>query len=317
MSADWSERPEGGGRLAIRLITSISLYLGRPCARVLLYPITLYFFLRRGPERRASREFLTLAFGRPATTWEVLRHIHTYAQTQLDRVFLLSDSFRRFEARVHGLEGLHALMDRGRGVLLLGAHIGSFEALRILGEQRPDAHICVVMDRLQTPGLTEVLHALNPKVAANTIDAGADPAEFALRIHAAAERGALIGLLADRARPAESVHAVEFFGRPAPFPVGPYLLASVLRLPIVLCFGLYRGANRYDLYFELFADELRLARNGRAAQLGDWAQRFAARLEHHTRTAPYNWFNFYDFWHRRAAPGAVRRGPAAVLRADA
>ena len=84
------------------------------------------------------------------------------------------------------------------------------------------------------------------------------------------------------------------------------------RMPSVLCVGLYRGANSYDVYCELVADELRLARNGRAAQLGDWAQRFAARLEHYTRLDFYNWFNFYDFWHSLPPEEAEQRQPAVA-----
>ena len=308
MNEDWSTRPEAGGLAAIRLITAIAMHCGRRCARVLLYPIALYFFLRRAPERRASREFLTRAFGRPARGWQVLRHIHTYAVTMLDRVFLLSDSLRRFDVRVKGLEEINAQMDRGRGVLLLGAHIGSFEVLRTLSEQRPELRVCVIMDRQQTPGLTQTLHALNPKIAANIIDARSDPAELALALQDAAQSGALIGLLADRSRPGEAVREAEFFGERARFPVAPYLIASILQLPVVLCVGLYRGGNRYDLYFETFAADLRLARDGRQAQLGEWVQRYAARLEHYTRLDPYNWFNLYDFWHPRADPAADRRG---------
>ena len=111
----------------------IGLLCGRNAARLLLYPITLYFFLRRGPERRASRAFFERAQGHPATSWQVLKHIHYFASTILDRVFLLSEAFRRFDVRVHGLDQLDAEMARGRGVMLLGAHMGSFEVLRALG----------------------------------------------------------------------------------------------------------------------------------------------------------------------------------------
>jgi len=306
MSTVWNERPEGGNRIAIRLGCSLGLHLGRAFVRALLYPSVAYFFLRRGPERRASRAFLARAFGRPASSWQVLRHLHMYGQTMLDRIFLLSESLQRFEVSSHGLDVLERQMARGRGVLLLGAHIGSFEVLRTLGEKRPGVRVTAVMDRRQTQQMTEILHALNPKIAANVIDAGADPAELALAMHTAAKEGALIGLLADRARPGEAVHAVEFFGAPAQFPTSPYLIAALLELPVVLCFGLYRGGNRYDLYFETFADEIRIERRTRAAQLGGWAQRFASRLEHYTRLDPYNWFNFYDFWHVRASSAAAR-----------
>jgi predicted LPLAT superfamily acyltransferase len=307
----WSERREGGGRFALWLIRTIGLRLGRPVARALLYPITMYFFFRRGPERRASRAFLTRAFGRPANTWGVLRHIHAYAATILDRVFLLAQSMRRFDVRVHGLDELEAQMAHGRGVLLLGAHIGSFEVMRTLAARRPDVRVRVVMDRQQTPALTDLLHALNPAIAGEVIDAGADPGGLALAMHEAAQQRALIGLLADRARTGEPVCSAQFMGAPAPFPSGPYLLASALEIPVVLCFGLYAGGNRYDLYFETFAERIHIPRQQRAAGVGEWAQRYAARLEHYTRLDPYNWFNFYDFWNASARAGHVAGAPAA------
>jgi len=314
VSEHWSERREGGGRFALWLIRTIGLKLGRPFARLLLYPIALYFFLRRGPERRASRAFLSRALGRPASAWAALRHVHCYAATILDRIFLLSGSLRGFEVSVRGLDELVAQMDRGRGVLLLGAHLGSFEVLRVLAEQRPDVRVRAVMDRQQTPAMTELLHALNPSIAAEVIDAGEDSAAIALAIHDAAAQGALVGLLADRARPSEATQTAEFFGEPAPFPVAPYLIASLLELPVVLCFGIYRGGNRYELYFETFAEHIKIPRPGRDAALAQWVRRYAARLEHYTRLDPYNWCNFYDFWqHDRAlGPDAGAAGVRAA-----
>ena len=307
MSTVWHQRPEGGSRGAIRLARALGLGLGRPFVRLLLYPATLYFCLRRAPERRAARAFLARALGPRANTWRLLCYLLTYGQVMLDRIFLLAESLKRFDISSHGLDVLEQKLAQGRGVLLLGAHLGSFDVLRVLGEKRPGVRVAVIMDRQQTRQMTEMLSTLNPKLAANIIDAGADPTELALAIHAAARDGALIGLLADRARPGEPVQAVEFFGAPADFPTSPYLVASLLDLPVVLCFGLYRGGNRYDLYFEAFADRIGLVRRERAAQLAAWTQRYAARLEHYTRLAPYNWFNFYDFWHRRADTPAARR----------
>ncbi len=296
MNAHWSARREGGGRFAVWLIRSIGLHLGRPVARALLYPITLYFYFRRGPERRAARTFLTRAFGRPARTRDVLRQIHCYAATVLDRVFLLARSTRGYAIAVHGLEQLEECIQPGRGVILLGAHIGSFEALRVLAEARPDLRLRMLMDRGQTPAMTELLHALNPAVAAMVIDAGGDGVHAVLAIRDAAAKGALIGVLGDRARPREATRTAAFFGAPAAFPVAPYLLAAALELPMVLAFGLYRGGNRYEVFFEIFAARVELPRQERSARLDDYLRQYASRLEYYTRLDPYNWFNFYDFW---------------------
>jgi predicted LPLAT superfamily acyltransferase len=298
VSEHWSEREECGGRSAVRLIVFIALRLGRTFARALLYPITLYFFLRRGPERRQSRAFLTHALGRRATAWDIMRHIRAYAAVQVDRIFMLARTTKRFDIRVQGLPELDALIARGKGVLMLGAHIGSFEVLRVLATERPDVATRILMDRQQTPALTDVLLSLNPKVSASIIDVGVGDTNVALDIQDAAAQGALIGMLADRSRPREATTAVQFFGRPAEFPTAPYLIASLLDLPVTLIFGLYRGGDRYDLYFETFAEHISIPRRERQVLLNEWAAKFAARLEHYTRLDPYNWFNFYDFWHR-------------------
>ena len=137
MSAHWHQRREAGGRFAIWLIRAAGLYAGRGFARAWLYPITLYFLFRRTRERRDSREFLGLALGRPADLRDIFRHIHSYAATILDRIYLLHDTtLDRFDVRVHGLDQIENEIARGRGVLLLGAHFGSFEALRSLSLRR-------------------------------------------------------------------------------------------------------------------------------------------------------------------------------------
>jgi predicted LPLAT superfamily acyltransferase len=310
VSEHWSEREECGGRSAVRLIVFIALRLGRTIARTLLYPITLYFFLRRGPERRQSRAFLTHALGRPATAWDIMRHLHAYAAVQVDRIFMLAQTTKRFDICVQGLAELDALIERGKGVLMLGAHIGSFEILRVLATERPDVTTRILMDRQQTPALTEVLLGLNPKVSASIIDVGVGDTSIALDIQDAAKQGALIGMLADRSRPQEATTTVPFFGRPAEFPVAPYLIASLLDLPVTLIFGLYRGGDRYDLYFETFAEHISIPRRERQVLLNECAAKFAARLEHYTRLDPYNWFNFYDFWHRPDDRTPPRSEPA-------
>ena len=312
MSVQWRDRREAGGHFAIWLIRAAGLYAGRGFARAWLYPITLYFCFRRTRERRDSREFLSLALGRPARAWDIFNHIHSYAATILDRIFLLSDkNLDRFDLRVDGLDALQAEMARGRGVLLLGSHFGSFEALRALTLHEPQVQLRVVMDLKQTRALNELLHALNPSIAANVIDAGVDPGALALSLHEAAQQGALIGLLADRPRAREATAPIEFFGRTARLPTAAYQIASMLDLPVVLAFGIYRGGNRYDLHFETFAQSIKIPRNDRAAQLQVWAQRFAARLEYYARRYPYNWFNFYDFWDHSVERADLRGGSAA------
>lgn len=299
--ADWKRRPEGGGRMAIRLIAGIARHGGRGIARLCLYPITAYFLLVRGAERRASRAYLCRALGRRAGLWDVARHIHTFAATILDRVFLLGGRMGLFDIRTDGTQQLLAQLDEGRGVLLFGSHLGSFDALRALGRQRPDLKLRVLLDRAHNAAITDLLAELDPGLAAGIIDAGQGGPAVVLAIQQALEEGAMVALLVDRARPGETALQAPLLGAPAPFPTAPWLIASVLKAPVMLAFGLYRGGNRYDLLFEPFAPALEVPRAQRAEALSALVHRYAGRLEHHLRDAPWNWFNFYDFWHSEAS----------------
>lgn len=304
----WRDRREGGGRFALWLIRNLALYGGRRFGRALLYPITLYFFLRRGAERRASRDYLTRVLGRMPSVRQMLRQFHAYAATTLDRVFLLAHGERGFDITVEGLAALEQRIAEGRGVLLVGSHQGSFEALRVLHGRRPQVDLRVVLDKGKTPAMTAMLEALAPKVGAAVIDAEQGGAGIVLAAAEACAHGAVVALLADRAGPHEAQRAAPLLGAPALLPTGPWLLAAALKVPVLLCFGLYLGGNRYRLVFEPFAERVELPRAGREAVLDTLLARYAARLEHYARALPYNWFNFHDFWAQPVSSASITHG---------
>ena len=296
MTETWTDRPEGGGHFALWLIRTIARKLGRRIARLHLYPITAYFLVKRAPERRASMAYLERALGRKTSWLDGAKHVHTFASTILDRVFLLGGPLDRFTIGVEGVDELHEKLDEGRGLLLFGSHLGSFEVLRVIAQRRPDYTIKIVLDKAQNPALTRLLDALNPTLARNIIDASQDGPTIVTEIQHAASQGALVALLVDRVRPGEPALPAQFLGATARFPTSPWLIAAALRIPVALGFGLYQGSNRYKLVFELFDNAIEIPRNARAQSLQALIQRFASRLEHYVKLEPYNWFNFYDFW---------------------
>ena len=317
MSERWLDRPEGGSTLAMRLLAFIALTCGRGASRVVLLFVAAYFLVRRAPERQASREYLQRVLGRAPTWVEVARHFYTFAGVTLDRVFLLRGQLQTFDIRLVGLDELHAAMNLERGVLLIGAHVGSFDALRAASLQHPDVTVRVVLDAEHSPALSEIVRQLNPAIAANIINPRQDGTAVVLEIGAALQRGQIVAMLGDRGRPGNTAIAVDFLGSPARLPTAPWLIAAASHAPIVLCLGLYRGSGRYDLHFELLERDLRIERSRRREHLQVVVQRFADRLAAHLRTAPYNWFNLYDFWNQTsddlARPAAADGGDGAVL----
>jgi predicted LPLAT superfamily acyltransferase len=290
----WATLPERGTPASLRLIGWIAMHIGRWAARLLLYPITLYFVITAHSARQISYDYLKRMRGDSARWWHVFRHFHCFAATILDRVYLLRGEFERFAMTVHGKEILHGLMQSGKGGILLGSHLGSFEVLRALGVMQQSFPLKVLMDTEHNQNITRFFDALNPKIAGTVI--APDRPDTLIKVKESLDAGCFIGMLGDRVFGADKTTQSQFLSAPAMFPAGPVLLAAMMRCPVILFFGLYRGGNRYEIYFEHFADEITLDRDRRAEHIQLWMQRYAERLEHYARLAPYNWFNFYPFW---------------------
>lgn len=299
MSDRWTARPEAGSPVLMRLFARLCLLIGPHLARLLLGPVCLYFFLVKSDARAASRHFLARALERPPTMRDTWRHLWTFSQVLLDRVYLLGQDGRGITLDAAHPEALAEVVDQGQGCLLLGSHLGSFEASRAIKRARPNVVLRLVMDRQHSPAATAFLEALNPQLAAQVLDIGAQPGA-GLAMLPALESGALVALLADRPRGGEKTVVAEFFGQAAHFPAAPHEIAMVTQAPVVMFWGLHRGPGHYQIIFERLPAPKRVPRAQRTQEIERSVQRYAARLEHHARQAPYNWFNFYDFW---AEPG--------------
>jgi predicted LPLAT superfamily acyltransferase len=285
---------ERSSRLVLRLMVWIASHLGRRVSRILLYPISAYFLIFSGVSRRASLDYLRRVHARAVNWRDVFRHYHCFAATLLDRTYLLRGRHDLFDVRVHGAEIVHQQVERGRGCLLLGAHLGSFDVLRALGILQQQLPIKVLMYEENAKKINAVLNAINPVMADSVIAIGAP--DTLLRVKEEIDRGTLVGILGDRVMFDERLISSTFLGGKTVFPGGPMLLASALKAPVILCFGLYRGGNRYDVYFELLAESIEISRQNRQKDMSYWTQRYVGRLEYYCRLAPYNWFNFYNYW---------------------
>jgi predicted LPLAT superfamily acyltransferase len=292
----WLDQQERGSATLMRVIAQLSLRLGRPVGRLLLYPICGYFFLCSGRARRASAEYLALALGRPARIRDVLRHYHTFASVVLDRIFFVTGRFQRYQIAVRGEAVLEDLAAAGRGAILLSAHYGSFDALRALARLRAGLDVKILMYRANSRRITAAFDSLNPTLAQSIIDLGQPSA--LLRVKEVVDGGGFVGVLGDRYRGREKTVPVDFLGRTAWLPVGPLMMAAALKVPVVLVFGIYRGSRRYAIEIEPFAERIALDRRSDAAMVAAVLQRYGAAVEAHCREAPFNWFNFFDFWQR-------------------
>ncbi len=305
---DWSRTPERSSLLVLRAVCWVALKCGRRVTRWLLPPISLYFLLFAPVQRRNITRYLVRAIG-PDIGWtDGYKLLHAFASTVLDRVYFLRGRMDLFDVKVDGNLPVEAEALAGRGAFLLGAHIGSFEALGACRSQSPDRtelRAAMLMFPDNARQINAVLGAISlPEARPHVIALGRPNSMLALRDWL--DAGGMAGLLADRTLPGQDESAARrgnsvvlpFLGHPAVFNDGPFRLAAMLRRRVYFMAGLYGGGARYDVLFEPLADF--------GERVTDPAERercihaavvaYVARLEVLCRAYPYNWFNFHDFW---------------------
>jgi predicted LPLAT superfamily acyltransferase len=314
VSQAWLQQRERGNILGLRLIVGIAFLLGRSIARLVLYPVCLYFLLFSVKSRRASRDYLSRALARRPRFADLFRHYFTFATVALDRFYLLKDRYDLFQIRIHGEEILQRTLDRGQGCLLLGAHLGSFEVLRAAGTLH-DIDVRMVMYEDNARMVNAVAKAVNPMLPDRIIALGRFDSMF--KVHERLQQCAWVGILGDRSLADGDLLQGAFLGEAALFPAAPYRMALMLKRPILFMTGLYLGGNRYEVHFEELFDPAGVGRPSRTAAVEAALARYTQRLEHYCREAPYNWFNFYDFWDASAPrPPASLQAPLGGHAAD-
>jgi predicted LPLAT superfamily acyltransferase len=293
-AAEWVTHRERGSMMMLRIMTFLSLRLGRPGGRLFLYLIAAYFFTFAPTARRHARAYLRRALGREPTAADRFRHVLTFATTIHDRVYLLKERFDLFDIGVDGEPPVRAALQAGKGAFLMGSHVGSFEIIRTVGRRQPGLRVAMAMYEDNARRVNAMLAAINPAARPEVIALG--HIDAMLKIQESLDRGTFVGVLGDRTLGNEATQQVTFLGQPARFPVGAMRAAAVMRRPVIFMIGLYRGGNRYHVAFESLADFSAVEPRQREAAVRVAIERYAAVLESYVRSDPYNWFNFFDFW---------------------
>jgi predicted LPLAT superfamily acyltransferase len=296
--ADWVRHRERGSIALLRIMAFVSLHLGRTFSRIPLYGIAIYFFLFAPSARRHSRRYLRLALGRQPSARDRFRQILSFATTIHDRVFLINGQFEIFNITLEGEPLILAQADSGRGALLMGAHMGSFEVMHSLGRRRRGIEVAMAMYEENARKINAALAAINPRLKSDIVSLGR--LDAMLNIAERLERGGFVGVLGDRTLGREPVQAVTLLGERAYLPTGPMRAAAILRCPVFFMAGLYRGKNNYHVVFEPVADFSSTPAAVRHVAVRAAIERYAAVLDQHCRSDPYNWFNFHDFWRPRS-----------------
>ncbi|WP_127960179.1 glycosyltransferase family 2 protein [Serratia microhaemolytica] len=305
----WAKQREVKGLWGMRIMLAVWRLLGRGTFSLLLRPVVAGYWLTSKRGRIASQHWINtvrhycaerqLPTPQPFNSY---RHFLRFGDAMLDKVAswrgelqLNRDVFFAPGAR----EAFTTYQPQGK--LLLVSHLGDVEVCRALARHEGVKTINALVFTQNALRFKQVMQEMAPQAGLNLIPVSDIGPETAMLLKQKLDSGEWVAIVGDRIAVNQQrggdwrVIWSSFLGKPAPFPQGPFILAAILRCPVLLLFAL-KQQGRLQIYCEPFADPLQLPRADRQGALQQVVDRYAARLQHHALLSPLDWFNFFDFW---------------------
>jgi len=302
----WSQVAERGSLWGMRITAWSYRRLGRRACGALVHAIVAYFFLTDRQGRRASAAYLRRIYatpegreilGRPPGRWQSFLHYREFGLSIVDRIGIWFGHVEDFNYEMVGEEHLDRVAEEGRGAIVIGAHLGSFDALRLLAE-RKNSIVNVLMFTANAERINTLFRELSPDMDARVIRVDPDSIDSVFAIRECLHRGELVAILGDRIEPGDQNRTISIplLGDPVKLSEAPFLLSALLDCPLLMIVAFRETSGRYSVFAEKISDRVRLPRREREKRVAELLIAYAARLEYYCKLYPLQWFNFFDYW---------------------
>jgi predicted LPLAT superfamily acyltransferase len=228
-----------------------------------------------------------------AGTYRIFR---SFAEAIVDRLAYLEGGPKTFRYAYEGVEHLTEAFAGAEGAIVLSAHLGNIEVSGgPPGNRERMKKLSVVRFDAQGDHGRALVERMPEAWRPNLIAVNRAEGFSALTVARALREGGVVAMMGDRLVDDRSV-TVELFGSPARFPAGPWLLAAIARVPVIVAGCFKEGPDTYRLV-ALPPRRVQFDRaRPRDEQIAEWAQAFARDVEAFGRRWPEQWYNFHDVW---------------------
>jgi predicted LPLAT superfamily acyltransferase len=297
-ASQWARTRERGSYTAMRLLVWLYRYGGNLLLSPVLYCVVSYFFVSRKATRHYSRLYLQRAMGGRVTRWDLWRHQMAFARALMYRIRAWMGKVPEADVDFPRRDQLRAMKRGGQGVLFLGAHLGNLDMFRAMVKPGESFVLNIIVHTRHAKKFNRLLHQINPQARVNLLQVDQITPETAMLLRSKLDDGEAVVLLADRVPSGtESRHyTADFLGSRARFPLGPFWLAILLKVPVFFMTSVYTGSGYQVIVEPLLEDSPPVSRRERERAARELFDAYIAELEQLCRRYPLQWFNFYDFW---------------------
>ena len=301
---DWSKIRERGSSSLLMVVLYFYRLGGRWLCRKLMLIVIAWYWLFAVTARQASLAYLRqlhqFAGARSpfisVPSWlHSYRHFMNFGECILDKMEGWLGDVPEQKLKLFGDQ--HFREAYQKGTLMVVSHFGNIELFRAIKAEHPQKVTILVYQKNATE-FNRFLKRLNDQVDVNLISVDELGLETAILLEEKLKQGEWVIIAADRT-PVDSdrVQHLAFLGREATWPQGAWILASLLKVPVLAVFC-YRHQQQFEVHVHKIADVVNLPRKDRLHAMQQVTARYVALLEQHCLRAPYQWFNFYHFWNK-------------------
>ena len=266
--------------------------LGIRPAYLLLRHVSFYYFLFSWKTSKPIIYFYSkrLGFSKIKSLYKLYRNYFTLGQTLIDKVALMANIRTNFTYDFDGRNYLEEIVKRGKGGLLLSAHVGNWEAAGQMLEHI-NTKVNIVMYDGEDENIKKYLDSVTGERSFKIIYVKNDLSHI-FEIKNALAANEIVCIHADRFLPGNKTITTNFFGEDAQFPYGPFLLALKMDAPTVFVFAFKESYTHYHFYSSDLHYYTKANGDTEQTVLKDFTQ----DLQRKVKRYPEQWFNYYDFF---------------------
>lgn len=302
----WADFGESTFVAGIWFLYGVYRLFGRLPFRLFLYPVVSYYWLTRPVARHSSMEYLRRlheskgVFNKTPGYWQGYKHFLQFGETLLDKLLAIGGNYPTKKVNLSEQKIIWNGLEKNHGCLIVTAHLGCLELMQSASTWERKFKINILVHTEHATRFNRILNRINPNAGVNFLQVTGFNAPAAMMLADRIAAGEIIAIAGDRVPTSgERMLSTPFLGKPAPFPAGPYLIASLLECPAYAMACIKHGQG-YLLKVEKLADAVATPRNKRDELIEQQLTKYVSWLEQRTVDSPFDWFNFFPFWDQAA-----------------
>lgn len=292
--SQWSGEGKGSA-LGHKVLLFIVKTVGPIPAYFALFWVIIFYLFKDKSGKKGIEDFYQNLNNQKPNIFNLFSNYYSFGMTLIDKVLFLVREKNYFKYEYYNEDYIENALKKGKGAILLSAHIGNWDIAGNLLQNRLKTTINAVMVDNEKTEIKDAIQKVDEKRNFKIIPLKTDSPDTMIAIRQALSRNELVCLHGDRTIENRGIN-VPFLGKEAIFPDGAFQIALLTEAPVIPVFITKKGFHTYTFKAFEVLEFKNISRNDRKIKVSEGVNKFVKIIEELVTKQPDQWFNFYQFW---------------------